>query len=201
MNHLNNKGKVPLFTGNLIVEEGRIRNDLSLLHARSLAEQVEVRHLGELFTGEIPVANGKITDWSSPFTFTGQSLIHSAPLSAAAFSRSVMGPFGEYIVTIALLLFAFSTAIAWSYYGDRAVTYLIGTRYVFFYRIIFVLGFFMASFTDTTIIWNLSLLTVAFMAIPNLIGLLVLHKEMKTTIRDYWVRFREENPQEKTTMK
>ena len=59
----------------------------------------------------------------------------------------------------------------------------------------------MASFTDTTIIWNLSLLTVAFMAIPNLIGLLVLHKEMKTTIRDYWVRFREENPQEKTTMK
>src|SRR5690554_2131210 len=194
MNHLNNKDKVPLYTGNLIVEEGKIRNDLSLLHARSLAEEVEVRHLGELFTGEIPVANGKITDWSSPFTFTGQSLIHSAPLSAAAFSRSVMGPFGEYIVTIALLLFAFSTAIAWSYYGDRGVTYLIGSKYVIYYRIIFVIGFFVASFTDTTIIWNLSLITIAFMTVPNLIGLLILHREVRSTIREYWLTFRKEHP-------
>ena len=62
------------------------------------------------------------------------------------------------------------------------------------YRIIFVMGFFLASFTDTTIIWNLSLLTVAFMAIPNLIGLLVLHREVKKTIRDYWTDFRKELP-------
>src|SRR5690554_6351349 len=194
MSNLNSKGEVPLFTGNLIVADGRIRNDLSLLHARSLAEQVEVGHGGELFTGEIPVANGKIVDRSSPFIFTGQSLIHSAPLSAAAFSRSVMGPFGEYIVTIALLLFAFSTAIAWSYYGDRGVTYLIGSKYVIYYRIIFVIGFFVASFTDTTIIWNLSLITIAFMTIPNLIGLLMLHKEVRSTIKDYWNHFRKEYP-------
>jgi AGCS family alanine or glycine:cation symporter len=193
-NHLNNTARVALFSGELHVVNGKIQESNSILHARSLAENIEIQAGGEPFTGEINVAEGKVMNSSDEVTFTGHSLIHSAPLTTVAYTRSFLGDFGKYIVTIGLLLFAFSTAIAWSYYGDRAVTYLIGARYVMFYRIIFVLGFFLASFTDTTIIWNLSLLTVAFMAIPNLIGLLVLHKEVKTTIQDYWVRFREEHP-------
>jgi AGCS family alanine or glycine:cation symporter len=134
-------------------------------------------------------------------TFRGNSLIHSAPLTTAAFSKSFFGDFGKYIVSIGLLLFAFSTSIAWSYYGDRAVTYLFGANYVLIYRIVFVIAFFFASFTDTTIIWNVSLLTVAFMAIPNLFGLLVLHREVKSTIKDYWKGFRQEYPDEKTPEK
>lgn len=196
-NHLNNKTKVALFSGVLQVDAGKIRDKISVIHARSLAENIEIRRGGELFSGEIPVANGKITDRSGNLTFSGHSLIHSAPLSAAAFSKSVLGNSGQYIVAIALLLFAFSTAIAWSYYGDRSVTYLIGAKYVVFYRIIFVLGFFLASFTDTTIIWNLSLITIAFMTVPNLIGLLILHKEVKSTIKDYWVGFKKEHPEER----
>lgn len=190
--HLGNKTQVPLFTGMIQIEEGKITDSHSVIHARSLAEQIEVRKNGALFTGEIPVARGKITDRSGDLTITGISLIHSAPLSAAAFSKSVMGSFGEYIVAIALLLFAFSTAIAWSYYGDRSVTYLFGTKYVVIYRIIFVVGFFVASFIDTTIIWNLSLITIAFMTVPNLIGLLLLHEDVKTTISDYWTNFKKE---------
>ena len=199
--HLSSTAGVALFSGELHVMNGKIQESNSILHARSLAENIEIQAGGEPFTGEINVTEGKVMNSSDDVTFTGLSLIHSAPLTTVAYTRSFLGDFGKYIVTLGLLLFAFSTAIAWSYYGDRAVTYLIGARYVTFYRIIFVLGFFLASFTDTTIIWNLSLLTVAFMAIPNLIGLLVLHKEMKTTIQDYWARFREENPREKTTMK
>lgn len=192
MNHLNNKGKVPLFTGSLNVEEGTIQDNLSLIHARSLAEEVEVSLDGQPFTGQIMVVNGKIADRSPQPVLTGRSLVHSAPLSTAAFSRSVMGSAGEYIVAIALLLFAFSTAIAWSYYGDRSITYLVGSRYVIYYRIIFVIGFFVASFTDTTIIWNLSLITIAFMTVPNLIGLLLLHREVRSTIKEYWFNFRKE---------
>ena len=92
------------------------------------------------------------------------------------------------------MLFAFSTAISWSYYGDRSVTFLFGSKYVIVYRLLYVVGFFFAGFTDTTIIWNLSLLTVVFMAIPNLTGLLLLHKEVKTTIKDYWKGFKSEHP-------
>ncbi|MFA7493369.1 MAG: sodium:alanine symporter family protein [Proteiniphilum sp.] len=191
-NHLNNKDKVALFTGVMQVEEGKIVNKISVIHARSLAENIEVRQGENLFSGKIPVTNGKVTDQSGNLIFTGESLIHSAPLSAAAFSKSVLGNSGQYIVAIALLLFAFSTAIAWSYYGDRGITYLVGAKYVVYYRIIFVLSFFVASFTDTTIIWNLSLITIAFMTVPNLIGLLILHKEVKSTIKDYWIDFREE---------
>lgn len=119
-------------------------------------------------------------------------LIHSAPLTTVAYTQSFLGDWGKYIVAFGLLLFAFSTAIAWSYYGDRAITYLVGSRYVLVYRIIFVTAFFFASFIDTTIIWNLSMLTVAFMTVPNLIGLLILHKEVKQTVGDYWIGFRKE---------
>ena len=191
-NHLNNTAPLPLFSGVLHVLNGKVDEDYSILHARSLAENMEILAGKQPYTGEITVIRGKVTNTSNDVIFTGFSLIHSAPLTTAAYTRSFLGDFGKYIVAIGLLLFAFSTAIAWSYYGDRAVTYLIGSRYVQFYRIIFVVSFFLASFTDTTIIWNLSLLTVAFMAIPNLIGLLVLHKEVKTTIRDYWKGFRDE---------
>jgi len=193
-NHLNNTARVALFSGELRVVNGMIQENISILHARSLAENIEIQAVGKPYTGVIKVTGGKVTNTANDLTFTGHSLIHSAPLTTVAYTRSFLGDFGKYIVTIGLLLFAFSTAIAWSYYGDRAVTYLLGSKYVIFYRIIFVLGFFLASFTDTTIIWNLSLLTVAFMAIPNLIGLLVLHNEVKRTIRDYWVGFREEHP-------
>lgn len=197
-NHLNNTSRLPLFTGKLDVENGQPRKSRSIIHARSLADNVTVLESGKPFTGRIDVINGKVTTTPNDITFQGNSLIHSAPLTAMAFTRSFFGNFGKYIVSIGLLLFAFSTSIAWSYYGDRAVTYLFGANYVFVYRIIFVVAFFFASFTDTTIIWNLSLLTVAFMAIPNLFGLLVLRREVKSTIKDYWKGFREEYPDEKT---
>lgn len=193
--YLNNKGTLPLFTGTLEVVEGKIQRDNSILHARSLAEGTSVSKGGVPFTGEITVTNGRVQT-SGDLAFTGSSLIHSAPLTTVAYTQSFLGDSGKYIVSLGLLLFAFSTAIAWSYYGDRAVTYLVGTKYVMLYRIIFVAAFFVASFIDTTIIWNLSMLTVAFMTVPNLIGLLILHREVKQTIGDYWSGFKKEYTKE-----
>ncbi len=195
--YLNNKGDLPLFTGTLGVVEGKIQNDNSILHARSVAERIVVTRGGLPFTGEIAVANGRVAQTSADLVFTGSSLIHSAPLTTVAYTQSFLGDAGKYIVALGLLLFAFSTAIAWSYYGDRAITYLVGAKYVMLYRIIFVVAFFVASFIDTTIIWNLSMLTVAFMTVPNLIGLLILHREVKQTIGAYWSGFRKEYPNEK----
>jgi AGCS family alanine or glycine:cation symporter len=194
--YLNNKGTLPLFTGTLEVVEGKIKRDNSILHARSLAEGISVNKGGVPFTGEITVTNGRVQT-SGDLAFTGSSLIHSAPLTTVAYTQSFLGDSGKYIVSLGLLLFAFSTAIAWSYYGDRAVTYLVGTKYVMLYRIIFVAAFFVASFIDTTIIWNLSMLTVAFMTVPNLIGLLILHREVRQTIGDYWSGFKKEYTNEK----
>ncbi|MFO7922372.1 MAG: sodium:alanine symporter family protein [Bacteroidales bacterium] len=192
--YLDGETATPFFSGTLEVRDGRIENSVTLIHARSIAENVSVMLGGDIFTGTLAVERGRLSGSAAAVTFAGESLIHSAPLTTEAFTRSHFGHWGQYIVSIGLLLFAFSTAISWSYYGDRAVTYLAGSSYVLYYRIVYVILFFLAAFTDTTIIWTLSYITIAFMTIPNLIGLLLLHREIKTTIKDYWLQFRDEFP-------
>jgi AGCS family alanine or glycine:cation symporter len=187
------KEKLPLFTGTLSVSEGEIQNQPTILHARSVAESVKVWVNNELYTGTVEMINGNLAPGQN-ITFTGKSLIHSAPLTTIAFTRSWFGEYGKYIVSIGLLMFAFSTAISWSYYGGRAVTYLFGIKGVIYYRIIYVIGFFLASFTDTTIVWTLSGITIALMTIPNLIGILSLHKEMKSEVKLFWNEWHEHFP-------
>ena len=195
-NHLNKIQFINKLNGTLTVKEGKIEENVSFLHARSIAEDIVIYDdKREYFSGFLNVIDGKI---QNNVSVEGKSLVHSAPLTQIAFDRGFFGNYGNYIVSIGLLLFAFSTAIAWSYYGDRAMTYLFGAGSVVYYRIVYVIGFFIASFADTTVIWNVSLITIALMTIPNLIGLLWLRKEVKTTVKDYWVNFKKEWPNEDT---
>jgi len=195
--YLANKDTLELYNGVINVREGRMTNDITLLNARSVAENIMFYKEEKIFNGDLTVTDGKLQDESGDIIVQGKSLLHSAPLTAEAFTRSILGEWGKYIVSIGLLLFAFSTAISWSYYGDRAVTYLFGTKYVIYYRLIYVAGFFFASFTDTTIVWALSYITITLMTIPNLIGILILSTEIKRTIKSYWKDFRIEWPDEK----
>lgn len=194
--YLSGKTNVDLFSGNLNVSEGKIINNLTVLHSRSIAEDVIIQKNKTLFTGELKVNNGKITDTNN-IIFSGKSLIHSAPLTTEAFTKSWFGDYGRYIVSFGLLLFAFSTAISWSYYGGRAIIYLFGSSADKYFRIVYVIGFFFASFTDTTIIWTLSGITIAMMTIPNLIGILLLRKEMKTEVSLFWKEWADRFPNEK----
>lgn len=185
-----------LFSGNLDVSNGIIQNQPTILHSRSVAEEVKVWINNQPFSGIIEFNNGKLV--SQPgLTFSGKSLLHSAPLTTVAFTKSWFGDYGKYIVAIGLLMFAFSTAISWSYYGDRAITYLFGSDKVIYYHIIYVIGFFLASFTDTTIIWTLSGITIALMTIPNLFGILALSKEMKNEVKLFWNEYSKRFPGEK----
>jgi AGCS family alanine or glycine:cation symporter len=184
------------FTGNLTVVEGVIQNQPTIIHARSVAEDVKVYLNKELYNGEITLSKGK-PEKSQGLTITGNSLMHSAPLTTVAFTRSWFGVYGKYIVSVGLLLFAFSTAISWSYYGGRAVTYLVGVKGVMWYRLIYVIGFFFASFADTTVVWTLSGITIALMTIPNLFGILALSKEMKNEVKLFWKEYANRFPGEK----
>ena len=198
-NHLNDNSAETEYSGELIVQDGKIMNDdITFLHARSFAEDVTVYKVEDLieeevFSGTVNITNGNIDD-DQAIRFVGKSLVHSAPLTAIAFKRSFFGDWGQYIVSIGLLLFAFSTAISWSYYGDRAMTYLFGSKSVIYYRIVYVVAFFFASFQDTTIIWTLSAITIALMTLPNLVGILWLRKDMKKTIAEYGDFFEENFP-------
>ena len=180
--------RVRHYSGRLHVDDGIVREGVTLIHARSVAEDVVVTSTatGERFTGVLPVEDGRIFNAAGEIQLQGRSLLHSAPLTTMAFSRGLLGDLGQYIIPISLLLFAFSTAISWSYYGDRAVTFLWGLDYVRYYRVLYVLGFFAAAIIDTTIIWTFSGIAIALMTIPNIIGILLLHREMKETVADYW---------------
>ncbi|HEX5170393.1 MAG TPA: sodium:alanine symporter family protein [Cyclobacteriaceae bacterium] len=190
---------LPVFTGELRIDNGSIPDNVTMLHARSVAEDVVVSRGTTPFSGTLRFKDGKFVRSDSDIKINGRSLLHSAPLTTEAFKKSFLGDYGQYIVSIGLLLFAFSTAISWSYYGDRAMTFLFGARSVIYYHIIYVIGFFLASFTDTTIIWTLSGITIALMTIPNLVGIIILHKEMKSTVKDYWKMFRSEYPDERAS--
>jgi AGCS family alanine or glycine:cation symporter len=113
-------------------------------------------------------------------------------LTTIAFKHSFLKSKGALIVAFGLLLFAFSTVISWSYYGGRAIGYLFGPKSITPYRIVYVLAFFIGSVTDTTIIWSLAAVAVALMALPNLITLLILHKDMKQSVKEYWRDFKTE---------
>ncbi len=195
--HISGTDLLPTVNSEITVRNGELPEGLTVIHARSLAEDVLVYDEdGNLFNGQLAIADGVPDDLE--VYFRGKSLVHSAPLTAIAFQRGWFGSWGQYIVSIGLLLFAFSTAISWSYYGDRAMTYLFGSKSVVYYRIVYVVAFFLAAFTDTTIIWTLSGITIAVMTLPNLFGILMLRKDMKETVNAYWDGFKKEWPDEKT---
>lgn len=177
------------FTGDIQVVNGvAVTGGFTLINARSFAEDVtyNVGSQDDPFTGTLKIADGEIN--RDNIVVAGKSLVHSANLTAIAFTKGFFGEFGKYIVSVGLLLFAFSTAIAWSYYGDRAMTYLLGSRSVMPYRVVYVAGFFWAAISDTTLVWALSAVAIVVMTLPNLFGIMMLRKEMKKSVNDYWAK-------------
>ena len=172
------------FTGNLDLIDGQMqKQNVTVFHNNSIAEDVVFYQGAEPVSGLLEISDGKIAD--SSVRVEGKSLIHSAELTSKAFGSGVLGIYGEYIVAIGLLLFAFSTAIAWSYYGDRSTAYIFGEGAVPWYRMIYVVCFIAAAVVDTTVIWNIAYVVVALVTIPNLIALFVLRKEMKEQVDSY----------------
>jgi AGCS family alanine or glycine:cation symporter len=182
------------FNGEIEVVNGKaVSQGFTIFNARSFADNV-VFSLGDLddnYTGTLKVVDGNLL--KDNINVTGESLIHSASLTALAFTKGFFGESGKYIVSIGLLLFAFSTAIAWSYYGDRAMTYLLGPRSVMPYRVVYVAGFVWAAVSDTTLVWTLSAVAIVVMTLPNLFGIFLLRKEMKESVAEYWVKFNKEH--------
>ena len=178
------------YTGSIKVIDGRLDlNDVTLLHNRSIAENTIV-YLSEdnsMFSGSLEVKGGKIKNMGE-YILRGDSLLLGADLTGKAFSKSIFGDFGQYIVAIGLLLFAFSTVIAWSYYGDRATVHLFGEGWVFWYRVVYVAAFFTASIIDTKIVWDIATVIGPIATVPNLLALILLRREIKQIDSEYVVK-------------
>ena len=178
------------YTGPIEVINGKINLEkVTLLHNRSIAENTIVYFSEDnsLYSGSLDIKNGSIKN-TGDYTLRGNSLLLGADLTGKAFTKSVFGDFGQYIVAIGLLLFAFSTVIAWSYYGDRATVHLFGEGWVFWYRVVYVAAFFTASIIDTKIVWDIATVIGPIATVPNLLALILLRKEIKKIDSEYVIK-------------
>ena len=112
---------------------------------------------------------------------TGQS---GPSLTTLAFSSAMPG--GEYVVAIGLCLFAFTTMIGWSFYGERCVVFLLGTRAILPFRILWVLAIPVGTVVQLDLVWLIADTLNAFMAIPNLVALLLLGPLVFKLTRNYF---------------
>lgn len=111
--------------------------------------------------------------------------ISPGQLTSASFGET-LGVTGEIIVAIATSLFAYSTLIGWNYYGEKAIEYLLGSRSIRIYRIFFIAAVVVGAMLNLELVWNISDLMNGLMALPNLIGLLLLSKVIKEETERYF---------------
>ncbi len=110
--------------------------------------------------------------------------VSGASLTTMAFEQALPG--GQYVVTFGLCLFAFTTMLGWSFYGERCVVFLFGARAILPFRIAWVLAIPVGTVVELNLVWLIADTLNAFMAIPNLIALCLLGPMVFKVTRDYW---------------
>lgn len=114
--------------------------------------------------------------------------LEAGALTSAAFG-SVLGVVGEYIVSLSVIFFGFSTIVGWYVYGEKCFEYLIGTKGITSYRVIYVLACGIGTIASLNTVWAFADMANALMMIPNLIALLLLWKVVVAETDDYFTNF------------
>ena len=136
-------------------------------------------------TGAWRDADGNIFKFNPDGTYCYEELYVGSALTIQAFS-TVLGKAGAWLVTIGIALFAFSTILGWEYHGEKAFEYLLHThKFNIIYRIVFSLIAYIGATTTLDLVWNLSDIANALMAIPNLICLLALSGEIASDMKNF----------------
>ncbi len=130
---------------------------------------------------------GLVVITTGAYTFIDESgeQISASLMTGQAFAHGLPGNWGHWIVTIALAMFAYSTILGWSYYGERNIEKLFGRRAVLPFRVFFSLIVFVGCTTQLNLVWSFSDVMNGLMAIPNLIGILILSGLIARETRAY----------------
>ncbi|HCA7116166.1 TPA: sodium:alanine symporter family protein, partial [Staphylococcus pseudintermedius] len=111
--------------------------------------------------------------------------LEAGALTSMAFGAS-LGTLGEYVVSLSVIFFGFSTIIAWFVYGAKCFEYLFGVKYVMLYGVIYVIATFVGTIANLKTVWLFADTANAMMMIPNLIGILFLYKIIKQETESYF---------------
>ncbi|MDX1631632.1 MAG: sodium:alanine symporter family protein [Thermoanaerobaculia bacterium] len=144
------------------------------------------------FTGVIDPDRGVALteDGEELVTLYGDAVESGAPLTKLAFDRGLapLGDWGGYIVMLSVLLFAISTAISWSYYGDRCAEYVFGKNAILPFKLIFVLMHFTGAVVTLATVWTLGDVALGFVTFPNLVALVLLSGVVVRLTKSYFER-------------
>lgn len=146
----------------------------------------------QIFTGDLHPRQGIAIDENGTVyeALYGLAVENGAPLTALAFQKGLLplGSWGNYLVLTSVLLFAISTAISWSYYGDRCVNYLFGHKAILPYKIIFVFMHFVGAIFALSTVWTLGDVALGLVTFPNLIALVLLSGVVRRLTKSYFQR-------------
>jgi alanine or glycine:cation symporter, AGCS family len=123
--------------------------------------------------------------WQNEEWIVNQGL-EGAALTSKAFEQEL--PWFPYVLTVAVVLFAYSTLISWSYYGERCWAHLFGLRSTIVYRILFIIAAFVGAIVNLGAVLDFSDMMILSMAFPNIFGLLLLAPQVRRDLLDYWRR-------------
>jgi AGCS family alanine or glycine:cation symporter len=182
------------FEGETVVEKGSAAGIVFAVND-ALIDGALLYHEGEPYTGPLGISENSVTGIegeSISLDIEGLAIQNSSALTSFAFQRGIEDAFGwskgNWIVTFSVFLFAISTMISWSYYGDRCVEYLFGVRYVVFYRMIYVCFTFMGAVLALETVWAYGDLALGCMSVPNLIAVILLSPVLVRLTKDYFSR-------------
>ncbi len=138
-------------------------------------------------TGLVIVITGV---YNNPDPLLQDYVLHDkgAPLTAAAFATAIW--WFPYILSVAVCLFAYSTLISWSYYGERCWSYLFGRRTAMLYKLLFLGFVFLGSIVTASNLKDFSDLMILSMAFPNILGVALLSGKIRAALDDYWTRLK-----------
>lgn len=185
----------------LIVQDGIIQNGNMLRSAFPIDTVFANMEQTELFNGTINTddytATSDVSGETSGIVY-GSEVYNGATLTSQGFEDGLapLFPGGKYIVTISVLLFAISTSISWSYYGDRSIQYLLGDQSIIYYKAVYVLLHFIGAITALGTIWAIGDIALGLMTFPNLIALFALSGVVYGTTKDYFKRMAESEDNE-----
>ncbi len=116
--------------------------------------------------------------------------VEGVGMTIAGFSSGLavlgLAEFGKHVVAVGLVLFALSTAISWSYYGDRAIEYLLGEKAVKPYRVVYSIFVFIGAIWGIDMVWHFTDMVITFMTIPNLIAIIILSPIVYKEVKKYF---------------
>lgn len=149
------------------------------------------------FNGTVEVVNGGVIithQNGSQLEVLHSSIIENgAPLTAVAFEKGLSPLFngGKYLVTLCVILFGVSTAISWSYYGDRSIQYLAGDKSIIYYKMVYLVMHFIGAVIALETVWAIGDIALGLMTFPNLIALFALSGVVATASKTYFAKMKE----------